>query len=382
MIGQLLPSLRRLMVNVEVLATEEVITHCLDLQQPIWLASDGGAIPRRASFGWILQIGNTPIAKGNGPTYGNDPRSFRAEGYGMTSALLYLRLLQRLVEFSRYPTSVNKIICNNKGLLIRIGEASKWKYTTPNVTLRAEWDVNSLILTIYKELGMQFDFVHVKSHQDDETPVASLSLESRLNVEVDCLATKYMKEDTQRWPLVDLFPLAHAKLIIKQKLVTRKIPQTIRHAAGSIHLRQCLMERNQWTIQILDDINWEAHESSHSYHRPQQCYLIKLSYRHLPIGQTLHQRDGKYSPICPGCQLKPETQNHYIQCVAPSQIAWRLQLITALRKQMESLQTNSNLVEVILNCVNSTLAGRNINNHGPFSGAHEAQSQIGWIGLL
>jgi hypothetical protein len=64
MIAQLLSSLRQLVKHIEVLATEEEIIQYLNLQQPILLASDGGAIPGRASYGWMLQIGTTPIAKG------------------------------------------------------------------------------------------------------------------------------------------------------------------------------------------------------------------------------------------------------------------------------------------------------------------------------
>jgi hypothetical protein len=56
---------------------------------------------------------------------------------------------------------------------------------TPNITLWAEWDIESVILTEYKALNMQFVFMHVKSHQDDDAKVASLSLESRLNVKAD-----------------------------------------------------------------------------------------------------------------------------------------------------------------------------------------------------
>jgi hypothetical protein len=58
-----------------------------------------------------------------------------------------------------------------------------WNYTTPNVTLRVEWDIELVILTEYKALDMLFVFKHLKSHQDDNTTVESLSLESRLNVE-------------------------------------------------------------------------------------------------------------------------------------------------------------------------------------------------------
>ena len=54
---------------------------------------------------------------------------------------------------------------------------------------------------------------------------------------------------------VELFPLAKAQLIIKQASVTRKIPQMIQFAAGSIGIWVYLMEHNLWTEAILDDIH-------------------------------------------------------------------------------------------------------------------------------
>jgi hypothetical protein len=135
MIRQLPPSLRNLVQHVQSLATEQEIETCLQANQTIRIASDGGAIPGRASYGWILQIGAIQIAKGKGPTHGGDPRSFRAEGYGMAAALLYLRLLQRLHKFQHYNHTTIVLICNNQGLLQRISQAVEWTYTTPNVTL-------------------------------------------------------------------------------------------------------------------------------------------------------------------------------------------------------------------------------------------------------
>ena len=88
------------------------------------------------------------VAKGKGPAYGDDPRSFRAEGYGMASALLYLRLLQWQIEFHRPRNAISKLICDNQGLLIRFAEAVEWTYTTPSITLRAKWDIESVILML------------------------------------------------------------------------------------------------------------------------------------------------------------------------------------------------------------------------------------------
>jgi hypothetical protein len=185
MINDLPPSLKALLTNVKPLATPHEIQQSLDSNHIIRMAINGGAIPGRASYGWILQIGNTPITKGKGPAYGDDPRSFHVEGYGMASGLLFLQLLQCLYEFQRGRRTTNIIICDNEGLLTRIEEASQWTYTMPNVTLRAEWDIESVILDTHKELNMKFVFMHVKSHQDGDTPAANLTLEMRLNVEAN-----------------------------------------------------------------------------------------------------------------------------------------------------------------------------------------------------
>jgi hypothetical protein len=117
--------------------------------------------------------------------------------------------------------------------LTRIEEAIKWKYTTPNVTLQAEWDIESVILTYYKAVDIKSAFMHVKSHQDDDGPIERLSLETRHNVEADRLATEYLQEEHPKRPIALLFPTAKCQLIVNEKSVTRIIPQTLRFEAGS-----------------------------------------------------------------------------------------------------------------------------------------------------
>jgi hypothetical protein len=114
------------------------------------------------------------------------------------------------------------------------------------MTLHAEWDMN-------------FAFVHVlKSHQDDDTPTAGLTLKSRLNVEAERLATEYMQEDPICRPHAALFLSAKAQLLIKLSSATRKIPQAIRMEAGSIVIQGYLLKCNLWTENTLNDIHWDA----------------------------------------------------------------------------------------------------------------------------
>jgi hypothetical protein len=92
----------------------------------------------------------------------------------MATALIYLEFLQRQKNFQRDALMTNLLICDNQGLLTRIEEAVQWNYTTPNVTLPAEWDIEAVILATYKTLAVHFSFLHMKSHQDDDVAVNDL----------------------------------------------------------------------------------------------------------------------------------------------------------------------------------------------------------------
>jgi hypothetical protein len=69
--------------NIESSINKTAIADLLASLAPILLASDGGSVPGWGSLGWVFQVGNHIIARGKGPAYGPDPRSFWAEGYIM-----------------------------------------------------------------------------------------------------------------------------------------------------------------------------------------------------------------------------------------------------------------------------------------------------------
>jgi hypothetical protein len=305
-----------------------------------------------------------------------------AEGYGMSSGILYLLQLHRFYGIKRPRNSANKIICDNQGLLTCIGNATTWTYMTPNATLRAEWDVESTIVDSYKQLGIHFTFLHVKSHQDDDGPVAGLTLEAQLNVQADTLATAALK-DALTYSKVALFPTAKCQLLLAGKSITRKIPQAIRYQAGLENIQTYLMERNKWNQATFHEIAWEAHGKAHAHHRTHQNYLIKLCHPYLPTGRTLHRRNRKYpSRWCPGCNATDETHEHYIGCDAASRIKWRLELLAAIKKQMTVTKTPELLQDLLIDVLDRALAGRPISVSGPCESILCSQERIGWHAML
>ncbi len=157
--------------------------------------------------------------------------------------------------------------------------------------------------------------MHVKSHQDDDGPLESLSLKTRLDVEADRLAMEYLQQQQPRHPIALLFPTAKCQLIINERLLGHKT-DTPDDLIQIRQYRHPIISHTEKPMdkEILDTINWVAHGASHLFHLPHHNFLFKMCHQHLPIGQTLHCRNSKYTPTCPGCLLEPETQDHFLQC--------------------------------------------------------------------
>jgi hypothetical protein len=81
----LLPLWERSLLTEVVILDLPALLAALATNAPIFLASDGGAIPLKGSFGAVLATADTILVECGGRAYGQDPRSFRSEAYGMLS---------------------------------------------------------------------------------------------------------------------------------------------------------------------------------------------------------------------------------------------------------------------------------------------------------
>lgn len=87
-------------------------------QEPLFLCSDGGAVRTIGSFGAVIASATEILMELQGQAYGNTPRSFRSESYGM---LAYLRYLLHFKFFHDITIRFKQfMICDNSGLLQRV----------------------------------------------------------------------------------------------------------------------------------------------------------------------------------------------------------------------------------------------------------------------
>jgi hypothetical protein len=59
----------------------------------------------------------------------------------------------------------------------------------PNHCLASEYDLESGIINILAQLPFKFSFIHVKGHQDNNTPVAEVPWKAQMSCHTDDLAT-------------------------------------------------------------------------------------------------------------------------------------------------------------------------------------------------
>jgi hypothetical protein len=132
------------------------------------------ATDRLASFGAVLATHDTILIKCGGRTPGANPRSFRAEGYGI---LAILRLTYHLRSFyvMRNPYLRFRLYCDIESLLERIAGSSSLKRSIPRWFLYSEADVEMQILASLQALVAPVAFEHVEGHQDTKYPDEPLS---------------------------------------------------------------------------------------------------------------------------------------------------------------------------------------------------------------
>jgi hypothetical protein len=116
-------SLSHIVGDITILNDTEDITNVFTSPTHIEIASDGGHDPESgiSTYGWVVSADKQLIAKGRGPAQAHPllAESFRSEGYGLTSALIFVHNLVK--TFHILPQEHRwTIYIDNKALIQRM----------------------------------------------------------------------------------------------------------------------------------------------------------------------------------------------------------------------------------------------------------------------
>ena len=243
---ELLPTMEpwewQLLFDLEIMCDEQTLWEALTTQV-CTIASDGSALAGKGSFAWVISDSRGEIiAECKGPVPGAKVTSFRAEGYGILSALQFLismnrvhgrieqdedngnpqedavllgplqkrvrmRLLQEEGNARTWDNTAqilqHHMVCDNQSMVNKSNKISKYVSMYPNSTMASEYDVLAEIRAAMQQLGTsQPELTHIKGHQNETKPWHQLTRSAQLNCRADELATQYLNEfpDTNRTP--------------------------------------------------------------------------------------------------------------------------------------------------------------------------------------
>jgi hypothetical protein len=332
----------------------------------IRVVSDGSVWDNnQGAFGWTLSTDQGErMARCMGPARGARLDSYRAEAYGMLSALCFLR---RLAEFIGQRDEWQGILATDSQSLLDTITDGNYKAATnedqqPACHLKPlryldaldpDWDLTSSIITVAQDMvGMELQYI--RGHQDRTCEYDQLSLLAQLNVDADAMATQYQRNHGEPRPQVLLTATAGVCLITPEGSVTKKYAHAIRYQATAPALQKYIMERNHWTQHTFQTINWPAHGSALKARIDRRTHLTKLVHGILPTGKVLHRKNMLRNQ-CPACRQSVEDWQHIIRCGSTERQAWRARTIQAIHTKCQSLSTRPALQDVLIDGITGWL---------------------------
>jgi hypothetical protein len=309
-----LPEWERFLLQHVNLLNKSRLLDCLRTSDHLCLASDGGAAACKGSFGSLLATHDTILLECGGLVQGADPKSFRAEGYGM---LAILRLVHHLRWFymTRNPNLTFAAYTDSESLLLRLEASLRLNYTAPRRTLFSESDVELQIIAALSCFSPRPRLIHVEGHQDTKYPDRPPTWESHLNQRCDEIATHHLQHATTVLPLTSFFTASKAQLNVQGTTITHHIPSQLRSFAGLRAYRQYLCKHHEWEHATFDLVEWpRLHSSTRSISFLKRLFVIKWVNELLPFQQQQFRFKQSPSPSCPSSCGCTEDWSHFLRC--------------------------------------------------------------------
>jgi ribonuclease HI len=248
--------LRHLIGDVLMNTTEETISQAITPNSKFEIATGGGYEPTTgiSTYGWVVAANTIIIAKGKGPAQAHPSmaESFRAEGYGLTSACLFIKNLSQ--RFNIKMEQHHWVIYIDSKSLIQRMDSFRTRTNIPRWNLRPDEDICKVAYELLRQLPIQIQ--HIKSHQDQKQLINELPFGAVLNMMADKEATRQQNLITN--PDTNVHILGAAQLRINDIAITCDSHRWLMHTAGKIPIQQYYKEHLGWSTSTFKQISWDT----------------------------------------------------------------------------------------------------------------------------
>jgi hypothetical protein len=257
--------------------------------QNIIVVTDASVHQNQAAIAWVITDSQGEILhKFKQRLKENGISSFRAEAYGVCSALTTLHSSQT-IQYSRW-----KLYCDNKALIQRLLSLQQKKFNS-------EWIDSDILKVISDHIPPNGSFHHVKGHQviTEQSP-----LEAWLNDFVDKLANLAIQEVPQEFTLSNTIQIRGGEKLL---FGTPKIIQYCRERLSEDFWKQ------RFGLSTHSIIDWKIYNAI-CLHFKNQVSILKLLNGLTPTRSRLFKLNLQQSSLCPLCSQVPEDFHHVLFC--------------------------------------------------------------------
>jgi len=372
----------------------ETVTRLMQEEQTIsdpqeggcWAAADGSVRNNTGTFGWVVGLKNgTILLRGKGRVFGTPINSYRAEGFGLLSMLVYIRRLFHFQTNSNPPQL--RMLSDNQALVHELQKIrSRTRPAFPNDSLRPSWDVLQAILTVWSDFP-ESSLEHVRGHQDRDQERHELDIPAQLNCEADDLASAAYQLESCPESSYPMLGGTRCRLIVNQSAISSHIRNSIMEIRSTQALKQRIQNQMRVTNAVFDEVDWEAHELAGVNCRDvPDVFLTKFLHGILPVGRRLVQYDKeRYSGRCPSCDSEVEDQDHLFKCTHEQRTKWRQAMKTEIHGFSNRTDMSEGVKDVLLSGLFSWIEEVEFPGHqfhGSLGALAESQARIGWDQIL
>ena len=311
-------------------------------------ASDGSVVTiDNESYGghsYSIQAWDTDKHRisGEAPTpHSTNVSSLTTELYGLLASTLLIYILGKKYDTDQNLNASTIITADNKQA-IQMG--NEWN-TPLNIseTNTHEYDLWTLLYQLKTAVPLTVSYKWIKGHQDQlksgEKIYGPFTRPVQLNIQMDHLAKRAAKQSSSMPVRRPVYSTTTMGLYTPHDVYIGDIHEYIQYAMTAKPLIDYLIRKNDWTFDLIQQINWYALECALSKYK--SCYRIQIVQlmHDWQFTGTRKQLIGEGEELCPAQCGKAETYMHYLVCRDKQMTTSRNLLLTTFQQRLQILNT-------------------------------------------
>ena len=257
-----------------ILSDKKSLLEVIVNSDPIRISTDGSKTTLKSGGSLIVATkSGEHFAKGYLPIFGQQKyiHSYRIEIHASLLSIIVLHIFSNYYSVD-LPNSIDTV-CDNEGFVNKLNTLILNPRVMKTLFKIPEYETIQAMITY---IPRNYTIRHVESHQDDNIPYANLTLDAKLNVQTDKIATVFVTQ-----PINNHISIPPFTIYLHGEYIHHWIDKIIRFRRNEKETRKFSRTKYKWKLTTFNNIDWTAMSSS----------LGKQSfYKNINIRKFIHHR--------------------------------------------------------------------------------------------